>query len=123
MKSVRFFRFIVMVLLVAGLPACATEPTAAEKKLPPALPWNVQIIVKFRNPGFEPTRGDFLARRTAEIGVKLDYVRPMSGGAHVLRVPDGTRSADVDRVVELLGSNDEVLYAERDRRMRALGDR
>ena len=77
-----------------------------------------QVIVKFRDPTLDPTRRDVLLKEIArDAGVRLTYVRPMSGGAHVLRV-DGVMNADhLLRVVDRMTKAPEVEYAEPDRLM------
>ena len=77
-----------------------------------------QVILKFRDPILDSARRDVLLKDIArDAGVRLTYVRPMSGGAHVLRV-DGVMNADhLRRVVDSMTKTPEVEYAEPDRLM------
>ncbi len=78
-----------------------------------------QLIVKFQE-GIEitgtsaPQQPDWLAllNRTAE--VELTYVRPLSGDAHVLRLPSKRPFAEVQTIATSLATLDIVLYAEPD---------
>ena len=77
-----------------------------------------QVIIKFRDPTLDSARRDVLLKEIArDAGVRLSYVRPMSGGAYVLRV-DGVMNADhLLRVVDRIKKAPEVEDAEPDRRM------
>jgi hypothetical protein len=76
-----------------------------------------QIIVAFRDPTFDPSRGDYLQNLSAETGVSLSYLRPMSGGAHVLQVRGGLDARSLGQLVARLAGRPEVRYAEEDRRL------
>lgn len=82
-----------------------------------------QVIVKFHDPALDPTRQDYLQTLVLDIGVKLVYVRPMSGGAHVLRVEGAADVAEFRRVVNELASRSEVEYAEPDRLLQHMPQR
>jgi len=116
---------LVLTGAVGALLACAQVSGESGPELaPPASARGaaraVQIIVKFRDPRLDPSRAQFLGEMGRDIGARLVYVRPMSGGAHVLRLealPDG---AELDRIVGRLARRPDVEYAEPDRRMRPM---
>lgn len=108
---------LIVPLLALGASACTGVSVAEE-----ARPAGGQIIVKFRDPAFDPARGDFLVKLSGDYGIKLIHVRPMSGGAHVLRVAGAHNAQEVERAVVMLRARVDVLYAEPDQPMRALGE-
>jgi len=55
-----------------------------------------------------------IARLSAQAGVALTYFRPMSGDAHVLRLPARMPVAEVERIAAQLSALPEVAYAEPD---------
>ena len=80
-----------------------------------------QIIMKFRDPGLDPSQPHFLDEISRDAGAALVHVRPMSGGAHVLRPENPVDRAELDRIIERLGKRKDVEYAEPDRVMRHMG--
>jgi hypothetical protein len=99
----------------AGAPAVA-EPTprtdAAQTK--PL----TRVIVKFRDPDLDPSRKTYLRELSYATGTQIAYVRPLSGGAHVLRIETAVDVEQLQRVVNVLASRPEVEYAEPDRPLR-----
>jgi len=81
----------------------------------------IQLIIKWRDPGFDPSRPEYLMQLERETGVVFQYVRPMSGGAHVLRAVEVTGDSQRQRLLDGLGKRPEVEYAEVDRRMHHMG--
>ena len=77
-----------------------------------------QIIIKFRDPGLDPSQSHFLEEIGRRAGAALIYVRPMSGGAHVLRPQDPVDAAELDRIIGQLGKRTDVEYVEPDRPMK-----
>ena len=74
-----------------------------------------QVIIKFHDPALDPSRQDYLRELAHDTGVRLVYVRPMSGGGHVLRVEGAVDANQFQRVVNGLATRPEVEYAEPDR--------
>lgn len=75
----------------------------------------IQLIVRFRTVP-QPSDSVFLSRLSKAIGTPIAYVRPMSGGAHVLRVvvpPDA-----VAEIVRRLENRPEVVDVQPDVRVR-----
>ena len=105
-------RTVLVALTLSGC-ACvaASEPSAA----PPGM--SSQIVVAFRDPALDPSRGDYLQKVSAETGVTLRYLRPMSGGAHVLQVAGRLDAKALDALLGKLAARAEVQYAEEDRQL------
>jgi serine protease len=61
-----------------------------------------------------PAREQEMSRLSSEAGVALNYVRPMSGDAHVLSLPDWTPAADAQQIAQRLIQDGAVEYAEPD---------
>ena len=102
--------FIIVALIV---PACARM--AASEPLDAGSPVTVQVIVGYRDPTFDPSRGDYLTKLSMEIGVTVLYVRPMSGHAHILRLTGRLGPKQTQEILGDLSERPEVRYAEEDR--------
>ncbi|MCY7316456.1 MAG: S8 family peptidase [Rubrivivax sp.] len=79
---------------------------------------NDRFILRFKQPGTE-----YRARLTAIGGVfgeRLEYVREMSGGAHVVRLGRRVMRRDAHEVARLLAGDDRIASIEPDTLMRAL---
>ena len=74
-----------------------------------------QLIVKFRSADANAADPGFLQQLSKAAGAGLTYVRPMSGGAHVLRLTDPVDASEIKRIVERLAKHPDVEYAELDR--------
>jgi hypothetical protein len=79
---------------------------------------STQIIIKFRDPRTDASHAHVVDEIGRDAGARLIYVRPMSGGAHVLRLEDPVDGAELDRIVGRLGKRQDVEYVEPDRPMR-----
>lgn len=77
-----------------------------------------QIILKFRDPKFDPSAGDYLSKLSAQMGVNIIYVRPMSGDAHVLRIEAAANTDVLRRAMGGLVTRPEIEWAEQDRLLR-----
>lgn len=101
------------------LSGCAHTAPVIAGSLPhdgtPGIRPMTQLIIKWREPGFDPSRQEYLNQLERDTGVTLRYIRPMSGGAHVLRAEGVTDQNQVQRLVDRLGERPEVEYAEVDR--------
>jgi len=77
-----------------------------------------QLIIKYREDRLfsaaEAMADAQMARLSARAGVALTYFRPMSGEAHVLRLPARMPVAEVERIAARLSALPEVAYAEPD---------
>jgi hypothetical protein len=77
-----------------------------------------QLIIKFRDPNFDPAQDDYLQELSRDTQTQLIYLRPMSGGAHVFRVMDTSDNAQLITVIQRLCKRPEILYVEQDKMMR-----
>ncbi len=105
------------------LSACAQRPAQGGADVTPpessiAQLRTAQIIIKFRDPGLDPSQSHFLDEISRDAGAVLVHVRPMSGGAHVLRPEKPVDDAELDRIIGRLGKRQDVEYVEPDRPMR-----
>ena len=77
-----------------------------------------QLIIKYREnrlfSAAEAMSDAQMARLSAKAGVALTYFRPMSGDAHVLRLPQRLPLTEVERIAAQLSTLPEVEYAEPD---------
>jgi len=114
--------FPMLLTFVASLPTLVALLSCAGTGMPAAADSSramqtTQIIVKFRDPSLDPAQRGYLKELSRDIGVTLIYVRPMSGGAHVLGVEGAVDAEHFQRAVNALAKRPEVEYAEPDRRM------
>jgi serine protease len=77
-----------------------------------------QIIIKYHDDQVttiaQAAEAAQMARLSAQAGVALTYFRPMSGDAHVLRLPQRLPLTEVERIAARLSALPEVAYAEPD---------
>ena len=103
-----------------GMPAVAEPARVSDTPRIKQIP---QVIVKFRDPALDPTRQGFLRTLVKDTGVKLVYVRPMSGGAHVLRIEGAVDLAQYQHIVNELATRSDIEYAEPDRLLQHMPQR
>jgi hypothetical protein len=73
-----------------------------------------QLIIKFRDPGLDPSRSDFVQELSRTAHAALVYVRPMSGGAHVFRVENISNTTLSSEVIQRLSKRPDILNVEQD---------
>ncbi|MGB8857430.1 MAG: S8 family serine peptidase, partial [Burkholderiales bacterium] len=82
-----------------------------------------RIVVKLHSmqPAFmvREIKADKIHNLSAAAGVELAMQRPISGGAHVLKLPKKMAEAEVQTYVNALRAHPDVIYAEVDRVRRA----
>lgn len=126
-----FFVFCIMALLAASITfrATASMPgsnTVKQDTEVQAIPVD-QIIVKYTASAHlseaEAARSAAQMQRLSQAaGVTLEYFRPMSGEAHVLRLPEKMAVSQALEVTARLAALPEVEYAEPDYVMQAVGN-
>ena len=79
-----------------------------------AQPTSVRLIIKFNDPTIEPAQSGIVAALSEDIGLNLEYLRPMSGQAHVLLVHDILDDEHLEQVIQHLSARPDVLYVQRD---------
>jgi hypothetical protein len=97
----------------AGTPAADTTQHAESLRAMQM----TQVIIKFRDPKLNPAEPGYLNELSRDVGVALVFVRPMSGGAYVLRVEGKVDNEQFQQVVHALAKRSDVEYAEPDRRV------
>ena len=120
--SPRAVSFATSLLTLMALLGCAStgKPAAADtvQQIDSSRAGQMsQIIIKFRDPTHDPAQRGYLNELSRDIGVTLVFVRPMSGGAYVLRVEGALDADQFQHVVSDLAKRPEVEYVEPDRRM------
>lgn len=122
-NSVRVL-FALLGLFVAcpGLHACTEEKAVADPGdlQPPAhrALATTQLIIKFRAAELDPTRPAYLESLYRDTGVRLKYLRAMSGDVHVFSLSEPVDTAALKSVLERLGKHPDIQYVEPDRRVR-----
>jgi hypothetical protein len=95
---------------------CTTEQTITRQPSPQEMR-GAQLIIKFRNDGFDPSPAVFVQELSRDTQVQIIYLRPMSGGAHVFRVMDISDNTQLEAVIRRLSQRPDILYIEHDRIM------
>lgn len=104
--------------LVPAVGGCTTQVPVSHPVMRAAPMVSNQVIIKFKPEVSNPADPAFLQKLSADIGVPLIYVRPMSGGAHVLRFGEKLDRAQVDAALQALNREPSIVYAEEDRIVR-----
>ncbi len=104
-----------------------TDPAAAPRETAPTEPASPfpdrpiqQLMIKFKDgaaPATDRLAAGHLSALSATAGVALTYVRPMSGDAHVLGLPQALPLKEATAIAHKLAARSEVVYAEPDRWM------
>jgi len=117
-----FARSLVAFVALSGCASADTPAAGAptQRAAPSTSQQQTQVIVKFNDPTLDPARQDYLKELARGTGVTLVYIRPMSGGAHVLKVEGAVDAGHFQRIVDGLAKRPGVEYAESDRRMRPM---
>ncbi len=110
-------------LLSAGLPGCARSENPPPDQAATAGGLHTgRIIIRFRDPQPDLTREMLLHSLSQDAGLFLVYIRPMSGGAHVLQARDRSdrpvSPEALTAAVRRLAVRPDVEYVELDQRMR-----
>lgn len=131
-RALSFGLLLLLAVLISPFSAASAPPLAASTPSAgarsadePALPTN-QIIIKYRADALPegavgdagPASAAQMARLSEAAGTPLTYFRPMSGDAHVLRLPARLPLAEVQALADRLAALPEVQYAEPDAIMR-----
>jgi serine protease len=124
----RLIRFSLLITLLAGLSVGTVAPSAVAQAGPSAASTAIasQIILKYKSNQEGAAQASVAAPQqlqalSAAAGAQLSYVREMSGGAHVLKLPQQLPEPEVAAIAQRLSALPEVEYAEPDRILYALG--
>ena len=114
-KPAMFSRSIVLLiatLLVAGV-NCHGNKTPQLSN-----PTKKQIIIKFKS---DLKNEDILNRLSTfekDLAIEIEYIRPMSGDAHVIKISFSKDQIPLEKILQQLNGHKEVEYAEVDFQMR-----
>ena len=89
------------VLLLSGILSAQTTTSA-------------RLIIKFNDPAIEPTQSAIVTTLSEDIGLPLEYLRPMSGQAHILLAHDILNDEHLEQVIQRLSARPDVLSVQRD---------
>jgi hypothetical protein len=122
---VRYRNWVLPCLIGLAAIGCApVQDTGTTKPAPEQVPRMVkdtgQIIIKFRSATVDPSDPEVLAALSASASTPLAFVRPMSGGAFVLRAGGITDPQQLAEVIRRLGTRSDVEYVEPDRLLRPM---
>lgn len=78
-----------------------------------------RLVIRLAEDGAPRTPAGRIAQLAAASGVPLRYVRTLATGAHVVVSPAIATAVDADALAARLARHDQVVYAERTRRLRA----
>lgn len=112
-KVTKLYLWIAGVLFILGLAGCAPLPSSEATDS-----YSARIIVKFSTMDVNPADRSFVENLSHDAGVTLEYLRPMSGGAHVFEVRNLRDAAELQEVLRRLVKRPGVAYAEEDRMRR-----
>jgi len=126
MKSKSFWFGLVLIIGIAVLVFGGQSATAQADETP-LTPLVNQMIIKYKaeanlNAADQAQAANQMQRLSLAAGMELTYFRPMSGEAHVLRLPEPLSEADADKVAARLKALPEVEYAEPDYIMFPMGE-
>lgn len=88
----------------------ASDPVSAKKI-------SARLILKFCDHVTDPSGEEYVKKLSDVAGVRLTYLRAMSGGAHVFSVPAIDEKAHLEEIINRLSGLPDVLYVEPDRKM------
>lgn len=119
MKKIWFLTiFIVLGFVLVLFPTISKGQDVTEAEIPTTPPTD-QIIIQFADPVAEArmvgmSEGQELPVLSQAAGVAVTYVRPMSGDAHVLKLPTAVPPKEAAVMAAEMAMLDGVVYAEPD---------
>ncbi|HRQ41279.1 MAG TPA: S8 family serine peptidase [Chloroflexota bacterium] len=119
MKKIWFLTIILISgFFLVVFPAISKGQEAAEAGVPAAPPTD-QIIIQFTDPAAEARMVDMIEGQELPLlsqvtGVSVTYVRPMSGDAHVLKLPTAVPPKEAAQIAAEMAELEGVAYAEPD---------
>ncbi len=106
-----------LIILACGskVPGRADEQAASDRVSAKKI--SARLILKFRDHVAHPSEEEFVKKLSDVAGVRLIYLRAMSGGAHVCSVPAIDEKTHLDEIINRLSRLEDVIYVEPDRKM------
>jgi hypothetical protein len=120
-KPVVLFIACISIVLFTGCRSTAADASPANRASPDAGKATQQLILKLKSPsssGFA-CRSDGIASLGAAVGAMLEFVRPMSGGACVVRL-EAPGPSELTQAFSRLKRHSAVEWVEADSIMKAL---
>ncbi len=114
-KPVLFSRSIVLLiatLLLAGA-NCNGNKTPRLSN-----PSTKQVIIKFKSGIKNEEIHKRLSMFEKELAIDIEYIRQMSGEAHVIKISYSQDKKSLEKILQLLNDHKDVEYAEEDIQMR-----
>jgi hypothetical protein len=106
-------RTLAVIVCALGLFACVETPASIGSLSANAQP-PVQLILKLKGPA-EGSWPETLTKLADAAGVKVRYIRPMAGGAHVIALPGHLTERELKGAMSAMAEVPEVEYVEQDR--------
>ena len=75
------------------------------------------IVAPVPEAGLDPGSSEGLDRLSRAAGTLLVYVRPMSGGGHVLVTAEPVTASQVETILQRLAADPAIAHVEEDRRV------
>lgn len=75
------------------------------------------IVVPVPEAGLDPGSSEALDRLSRAAGTMLVYLRPMSGGGHVLVTAEPVTASQAATILQRLAADPAIAYVEEDRRV------
>ncbi|MFQ5995067.1 MAG: hypothetical protein ACE5K1_08215 [Acidiferrobacterales bacterium] len=105
-------------LLIAACTQAATTANPVEAHNSAGEPIRAQLIIKFTETQTDVSSPAVLISLSGDAGASLVYVRAMATGAHVFVVEGVSSQDELNHVIRRLAMRKDVVYVERDRRIR-----
>jgi hypothetical protein len=109
------FGLAALILVGCGIQDGAAGKEAGTRVTPTG---NERIIVKLRDPARDPASAETLHELSRQAGLSFAYLRPLSGGAHLLQIEGIASPEAVDEALGRLRASPGVEYVEPDQLMR-----
>ena len=107
--------FLIILACGSKAPGRAGEQAASDRVSAKKI--SARLILKFCDHVTDPSGEEYVKKLSDVAGVRLTYLRAMSGGAHVFSVPAIDEKAHLEEIINRLSGLPDVLYVEPDRKM------
>jgi hypothetical protein len=107
---------LMILMLIAGCAQAASPSSENDSPYQRSLKRKapVQLIIQFRHHDFDPSNPVFVEKLSRDAQAILEYLRPMSGGAHVFRIKTISDPKQLDAIIKRLSARPDILYVEKD---------
>jgi hypothetical protein len=117
-----FFSTVIMLACTAPHSPAVEQPNSPPLEQPKQVSQSpsastLRLIIKFKSQGADADPVAQLQRLSADVGVPLEYIRPVFGGAHVVVTGEALSAEEKSKLLKRLSSHKDVEYAEEDAMM------